>query len=47
MRWATYVAHMGEKKNAYKAFASKTARKRPRGKTGHRGGENKIKMDLK
>jgi len=41
-----YVAHMGEKKNAYRAFASKTARKRPLGKTGH-GRGNKIKMDIK
>jgi len=46
MRRTIYVAHMGEKKNAYRAFASKTARIRPLGKTGHRG-ENKIKMDLK
>jgi len=46
MRRTIYVAHMGENKNAYRAFASKTARKRPLGKTGHRG-ENKIKMDLK
>jgi hypothetical protein len=40
------VARMGEKKNAYGAFASKTARKRPFGKTGH-GRENRIKMDIK
>lgn len=40
-----YVAYMAEKNNAYRAFASKTARKRPFGKTGHRG-KNKIKINI-
>jgi hypothetical protein len=40
------MAHVGEKKNAYRVSASNTGRKIPLGKTGH-GWENNIKMYLK
>jgi hypothetical protein len=45
MRWAMNVAYMGDKKNSYRALASKTEGKRPLAKTRH-GWEDKIKVDL-
>jgi hypothetical protein len=32
MRWASYVAHMGEMRNAYKILAGKSEGKRPLGR---------------
>jgi hypothetical protein len=39
MRWAVYVARMGEKRNAYRLFEEKT-------KSSESDGDN-IKMDFK
>jgi len=46
MRWAEFVAHMGERRGMYRVLVGKPEGKRPLGKSGHRW-ENNIKMDLK
>jgi hypothetical protein len=45
MRGAGYVAHMGEKKNAYKSLMGTPGGKRPQGRPRYKW-EN-IKMDLR
>jgi hypothetical protein len=45
MRWAGYVALMGEKRNVYRLLAGKPGGKRPLGKPKRRWADN-IKMDL-
>jgi hypothetical protein len=45
MRWAGYVARMGEKRNAYRLLVGKRERKRPLGRPRHRWVDN-IRMDL-
>jgi hypothetical protein len=46
MRWAGYVARMGEKRNAYRIFVGKPEGKRPLGRTRRRWVDN-IKIDLR
>jgi hypothetical protein len=46
MRWAGYVARMGEKRNAYRILVGKPEGKRPLGRPRHRSEDN-IKMDLR
>ena len=46
MRWAGPVAHMGERRNAYRDLVGKPMRKRPLGRPRHRS-EGDIRMDLK
>jgi hypothetical protein len=45
MRWAGYVAGMGERRSAYKVFIGKPEGKSPRGKL-RLTWKNDIKMDL-
>jgi hypothetical protein len=45
MRWAGYVARMGEKRNACRLLVGKAEGKRPLGRPRYRWVEN-IKMDL-
>jgi hypothetical protein len=45
MRWASHVARMGEKRNAYKLLVGKPERKRPLGRPRRRWVDN-IRMDL-
>jgi hypothetical protein len=45
MRWAGYVARMGENKDAYRVFMGKPERKRPLGRPRLRW-EYNIKMDI-
>jgi hypothetical protein len=45
MRWAGYVAHMGQKRNAYRLLVGKPEEKRPLGRLRHRWVDN-IRMDL-
>jgi hypothetical protein len=46
MRWAGHVAHMGEKRNAYRILVGKPEGKRSLGKPRHRWVDD-IKMDLR
>jgi hypothetical protein len=46
MRWAGYVARMGEKRNAYRILVGKPGGKRPLGRPRRRCVDN-IKMDLR
>jgi hypothetical protein len=46
MRWAGYVARMGEEGKVYKVLAGKSKGKRPLGRPRHRW-ENRIKMDFR
>jgi hypothetical protein len=46
MRYAGYVARMGENRNAYRIFAGKPEGKRPLGRSRRRWVGN-IKMDLR
>jgi hypothetical protein len=46
MRWAGYVARMGEKRNAYRILVVKPEGKRPLGRPRRRWVDN-IKMDLR
>jgi hypothetical protein len=46
MRWAGYVARLGEKMNAYRILVGKPEGKRPQGTSRHRLVDN-IKMDLR
>jgi hypothetical protein len=45
MRWAGYVARIGEKKNAYGLLVAKPEGKRPLGRPRHRWVDN-IRMNL-
>jgi len=45
MRWAGYVAHMGERRGIYRILVGKPERKRPLGRPRHRWEDN-IKVDL-
>jgi hypothetical protein len=45
MRWAKYVARMGEKRNVYRLLVGKPEGKRPLGRPSRRWIDN-IKMDL-
>ena len=45
-RWAGHVAHIGERRNAYRALVGKLERKTPRGMPKSRW-ESNIKMNLK
>jgi hypothetical protein len=45
MSWAGHVAHMGEKRNAYKLLVGKPAGRRPLGRPRRRWVDN-IRMDL-
>jgi hypothetical protein len=45
MRWAGYVARMGEKRNVYRLLVEKPEGKRPVGRLRHRWMDN-IKVDL-
>jgi hypothetical protein len=44
--WTGQVAHMGEKRNAYRSLVGKPERKRPLGQPKHRQKDN-IKLDVK
>jgi hypothetical protein len=44
-RWAEHVAHMSEKKNAYRVLVGNPEGKTPLGRHG-RGSEDNIKIDL-
>jgi len=46
MRWAGYVARMGEGRNVHRVLVGKPEGKRPLGGPG-RGWEDNIKMDLR
>jgi hypothetical protein len=46
MRWAGYVASMGEKRNAYSILVGKPEGRRPLERPTHRWVDN-IKMDLR
>jgi hypothetical protein len=46
MRWAGYVARVGEKRNACRVLVGKPERKRPLGRPKRRWEDN-IKMDLR
>jgi hypothetical protein len=46
MRWAGYVARMGEERNVYKDLLGKQEGKRPLGRS-RRGWEDGIRMDLR
>jgi hypothetical protein len=46
MRWAGYVARMGEKRNAYRMLVENPEVKRPLGRP-RRGWVDNIKMDLR
>jgi hypothetical protein len=45
LRWAGHVAHMGEKRSAYRALVVRPEGRRPLGRPRHRLGDN-IKMNL-
>ena len=45
MRWARYVAHMGERRGACRVLVGKPEGKKPLGRPRHRWEDN-IKMDL-
>jgi len=45
MRWSGNVAHMGERRGAYRILVRKNEGNRPHGKP-RRGREDNIKMDL-
>jgi hypothetical protein len=45
MRWASHVARMGEKRNAYRLLVGKPEGKRPLGRPRHMWVDN-IRMDL-
>jgi hypothetical protein len=45
MRWAGHVAHMGEKRGAYRILVGRPDERRPLGRPRHRWEDN-IKMDL-
>jgi len=45
MRWAGYVARMGEKRGMYTVLVGKPVRRRPLGRPRHRW-VNNIRMDL-
>jgi hypothetical protein len=45
MRWAGYVARMGEKRNVYRLLVGKPEGKRPLERPRH-GWNNKLKMDI-
>jgi hypothetical protein len=45
MRWARYVAHMGERRGVYRTLVGKPERKRQLGRHRRRWEDN-IKMDL-
>jgi hypothetical protein len=45
MRWAEYVARMGEKRNAYRLLVGKSEGRRPLGRSRRRWLDN-IRMDL-
>jgi len=45
MRWAGYVAHMGEKKGGYRVLVGETGGKEPLGRPRRRWVDN-IRMDL-
>jgi hypothetical protein len=45
MRWAVYVARMGDRRGAYRVLVGKSDKNRPLGRPKRRG-ENNIKMDL-
>jgi hypothetical protein len=45
-RWARYMAHMGERRGAYRVLVGKSDRRRPRGRPRRRWEDN-IKMDFK
>jgi len=44
MRWARHVAHMGERRDAYKFLVGKPEGRRPHGRP-RRGWEDNIKME--
>ena len=44
MRWAGYVARMGERRGVYRVLVGKSEGKRPLGRP-RRKGEDNIKMD--
>jgi hypothetical protein len=46
MRWAGYVAHMGEERNVYKVLMGKPEGKRPLERPRHRW-EDGIRIDLR
>jgi hypothetical protein len=46
MRWAGYVARMGEDRKVYKVLMGKAEGKRPLGRP-RRGWENGIRIDLR
>jgi hypothetical protein len=46
LRWAGHVAHMRERRGAYRALVGKPEGRRPRGRPRHRWEDN-IKMDLR
>jgi hypothetical protein len=46
MKWAGYVAQMGEKRNAYRILVGKPTGKRPLGRPRRRWVDN-IKIDLR
>jgi hypothetical protein len=46
MRWTGHVAHMGEKRNAYRILVGKAEGKRPLGRP-RRKWEGNIKIDLR
>jgi hypothetical protein len=46
MRWAGYIARMGEKRNAYRILVGKPEGKRPLGRPRRRWDDN-IRMDLR
>jgi hypothetical protein len=46
LRWAGHVAHMGERRGAYRALVGKPEKRRPLGRPKHKWEDN-IKMDLR
>jgi hypothetical protein len=46
MKWAGYVARMGEERKVYKVLVRKPLRKRPPGRPRRRW-EDRIRMDLR
>jgi len=45
MRWAWYVARVGERRNAFRVLVVKAGRKRPFGRP-RSSGKNNIKMNI-